>query len=179
MVVVRVEAVEVGRFVGPTAAVFFQPFEDAEPENATLKVSPVQPFAQNCLVQLLEFGHGELFGEKFVADGLVVQLQPERFQGLLQNLAVVEDQGGHRSQVFGGVGRNHSDRNGLAFKHLNKNDTLDTYEDWRLSVEERARDLADKLPVAGMAGLMLYSRYQSVPTAPGDPFSNWKSTGWA
>jgi beta-glucosidase len=60
---------------------------------------------------------------------------------------------------------------GLAFKDLNKNDTLDTYEDWRLPVDERARDLAAKLPVEQIAGLMLYSRHQSVPTAPGGPFA--------
>ena len=36
---------------------------------------------------------------------------------------------------------------GLAFKDLNKNGKLDKYEDWRLPVEERAKDLASKLSV--------------------------------
>ncbi|WP_035669050.1 glycoside hydrolase family 3 N-terminal domain-containing protein [Flavobacterium sp. 83] len=52
---------------------------------------------------------------------------------------------------------------GLAFKDLNKNGKLDIYEDWRKPVAERAKDLASKMTVAQMAGLMLYSRHQSVP----------------
>lgn len=43
-----------------------------------------------------------------------------------------------------------------AFKDLNKNGVLDPYEDWRLPVEERARDLAARLTVEEMSGLMLY-----------------------
>jgi len=35
--------------------------------------------------------------------------------------------------------------NGLHFKDLNKNGKLDKYEDWRLGVEERAKDLASKM----------------------------------
>nr|WP_314895863.1 hypothetical protein [uncultured Flavobacterium sp.] len=53
--------------------------------------------------------------------------------------------------------------NSLAFKDLNKNGTLDIYEDWRKPVAERAKDLAAKMTVEQMAGLMLYSRHQSVP----------------
>ena len=34
-----------------------------------------------------------------------------------------------------------------AFKDLNKNGTLDPYEDWRLTAEERAKDLASKMSV--------------------------------
>jgi beta-glucosidase len=52
---------------------------------------------------------------------------------------------------------------GLAFKDLNKNETLDKYEDWRLTTEERAKDLASKMTVPQMAGLMLYSGHQSIP----------------
>jgi beta-glucosidase len=51
----------------------------------------------------------------------------------------------------------------LAFKDLNKNGQLDKYEDWRLPVDERAKDLASKLSVEQIAGLMLYSRHQSIP----------------
>ena len=36
--------------------------------------------------------------------------------------------------------------NGMSFKDLNKNGTLDPYEDWRLSADVRAKDLAAKLP---------------------------------
>ena len=52
---------------------------------------------------------------------------------------------------------------GLAFKDLNKNGKLDIYEDWRKPVAERAKDLAAKMTVEQMAGLMLYSRHQAIP----------------
>lgn len=52
---------------------------------------------------------------------------------------------------------------GYAFKDLNRNDSLDDYEDWRLTAQERAADLAKKLSVEEIAGLMLYSSHQSVP----------------
>jgi beta-glucosidase len=51
----------------------------------------------------------------------------------------------------------------LAFKDLNKNGTLDPYEDWRLPVDERAKDLATKMSVDQIAGLMLYSGHQAIP----------------
>ncbi|HTE33573.1 MAG TPA: hypothetical protein VK666_24495, partial [Chryseolinea sp.] len=52
---------------------------------------------------------------------------------------------------------------GLAFKDLNRNGTLDKYEDWRLTADVRAKDLATKLTVEQIAGLMLYSGHQSIP----------------
>ena len=54
----------------------------------------------------------------------------------------------------------------LNFKDLNKNGILDPYEDWRLSFEERAKDLASKMSVEQIAGLMLYSGHQTLPSAP-------------
>ncbi len=51
----------------------------------------------------------------------------------------------------------------LAFKDLNKNGTLDVYEDWRLSPDVRAKDLASKLTLEDISGLMLYSSHQSLP----------------
>ena len=53
---------------------------------------------------------------------------------------------------------------GYAFKDLNRNGRLDKYEDWRLSSEERAKDLASQLPVENLAGLMVHSSYQRVPS---------------
>jgi len=50
-----------------------------------------------------------------------------------------------------------------AFKDLNKDGVLDTYEDWRLPADERAVDLAKKMSIEQIAGLMLYSRHQSIP----------------
>lgn len=58
----------------------------------------------------------------------------------------------------------------LAFKDLNKNGKLDLYEDWRLPVEERAKDLASKLSVEQIAGLMLYSGHQAIPSVAGGRF---------
>ena len=56
---------------------------------------------------------------------------------------------------------------GLAFKDLNKNGRLDKYEDWRLPVEERAKDLASKMSIDQIAGLMLYSAHQAIPGTSG------------
>src|SRR3954447_22238829 len=55
------------------------------------------------------------------------------------------------------------EKDGLFFKDLNKDGKIDKYEDWRLSPEERAKDLASKMTIEQIAGLMLYSRHQSVP----------------
>lgn len=57
-------------------------------------------------------------------------------------------------------------KDGLPFKDLNKNGTLDVYEDWRVNVKDRAKDLASKMSVAEIAGLMLYSAHQSIPMPP-------------
>lgn len=54
---------------------------------------------------------------------------------------------------------------GLKFKDLNRNGKLDRYEDWRLPVDERAKDLVKKMSVEEIAGLMLYSIHQSIPAA--------------
>ena len=53
---------------------------------------------------------------------------------------------------------------GYAFKDLNRNDSLDAYEDWRLSAQERAADLTSQLSNEEIAGLMLYSSHQAVPS---------------
>jgi len=60
---------------------------------------------------------------------------------------------------------------GFAFKDLNKNGKLDKYEDWRLPADVRAKDLASKMSVEQIAGLMLYSRHQPIPNPPGGPFA--------
>ena len=56
------------------------------------------------------------------------------------------------------------ERDGYAFKDLNRNQRLDNYEDWRLSAEERAKDLASQLPLENIAGLMVHSSYQLIPS---------------
>ena len=51
---------------------------------------------------------------------------------------------------------------GYAFKDLNRNGQLDAYEDWRLTPEKRAHDLASKIDIEQIAGLMLYSPHMVV-----------------
>ncbi|QQL48620.1 glycoside hydrolase family 3 protein [Mucilaginibacter ginkgonis] len=69
---------------------------------------------------------------------------------------------------------------GFAFKDLNKNGKLDKYEDWRLPVDERAKDLASQMSIEQIAGLMLYSRHQPIPNPPGGPFAGtYKGKGYA
>lgn len=53
---------------------------------------------------------------------------------------------------------------GKAFKDLNRNGMLDPYEDWRLTPAERAEDLAGRLSVNEIAGLLLVSNHQAVPS---------------
>ncbi|WP_294248588.1 glycoside hydrolase family 3 N-terminal domain-containing protein [uncultured Chryseobacterium sp.] len=65
---------------------------------------------------------------------------------------------------------------GHKFKDLNRNGKLDPYEDWRLPVDKRARDLASKMSIEQIAGLMLYSGHQSVP-APADGIRAGKYNG--
>jgi len=47
----------------------------------------------------------------------------------------------------------------LSFKDLNRNGTLDPYEDWRLTPEERAKDLVSRLTIEQIAPLMLASMH--------------------
>lgn len=51
---------------------------------------------------------------------------------------------------------------GRPFKDLNRNGQVDPYEDWRLSAEERARDLASRLSIEQICGLMIYSSAQQI-----------------
>ena len=75
-----------------------------------------------------------------------------------------------RGQTLGytpGSGVNIITDKGYAFKDLNRNGSLDVYEDWRLPAEVRAQDLAEQLTIEEIAGLMLYSSHQSVPSGGG------------
>jgi len=53
---------------------------------------------------------------------------------------------------------------GKAFKDLNRNGVLDPYEDWRLSPERRAEDLAGQLSIEEIAGLLICSNHQAIPS---------------
>lgn len=49
------------------------------------------------------------------------------------------------------------DVDGLNFKDLNRNSQLDAYEDWRLTYDERSKDLVSKMTLEQKAGFMLIS----------------------
>jgi len=71
------------------------------------------------------------------------------------------------------------DVDGLKFKDLNKNGKLDPYEDWRLPIDRRAKDLAKQLTIQEIAGLMLYSAHQSIPARPDGYFAGtYKGKGF-
>ena len=48
------------------------------------------------------------------------------------------------------------ERDGLRFKDLNRNGTLDPYEDWRLTPDARARDLVARMTLEEKAGTMMH-----------------------
>lgn len=52
---------------------------------------------------------------------------------------------------------------GYAFKDFLGTGELVPYEDWRQSFEERAKDLAERIAIEDIAGLMLYSAHQLIP----------------
>lgn len=56
------------------------------------------------------------------------------------------------------------DLDGFQFKDLNKNGELDKYEDWRLSAEERSKDLLSKMSVEEKAGFMMINSLNMVGT---------------
>ena len=62
---------------------------------------------------------------------------------------------------------------GFAFKDMNADGELNPYEDWRLSDEERAADLADRLSIEEIAGLMCFSAHQR--TCPSEPTDEQKA----
>ena len=62
------------------------------------------------------------------------------------------------------------EQDGLYFRDLEGTGELLPYEDWRLSPEQRAQDLARRLTAEEIAGLMMYSSHQMVPFFTGTPF---------
>jgi beta-glucosidase len=77
--------------------------------------------------------------------------------------SLVLNKGGQTLGYYPGSGVTVIEDRGFAFKDLNQNGALDPYEDWRLPVDERIRDLTQKMSVEQIAGLMLYSAHQSIP----------------
>ncbi|MFI5124304.1 MAG: glycoside hydrolase family 3 N-terminal domain-containing protein [Chitinophagales bacterium] len=86
-------------------------------------------------------------------------------------IIVIRNRGGQTLGYYGKSGVKIIVDDGYAFKDLNKNGKLDPYEDWRLSADTRAKDLASKMSIEQIAGLMLYSKHQPIPAAAGGPFA--------
>ncbi|MDL2293631.1 glycoside hydrolase family 3 protein [Ruminococcaceae bacterium OttesenSCG-928-D13] len=87
-----------------------------------------------------------------------------------QKISYVENTGGPRLGYTEDSGAGIIEQDGLYFKNLSRSGRLLPYEDWRLSADERAKDLAARLSREELAGLMLYSVHQMVPHSPGQPF---------
>lgn len=81
------------------------------------------------------------------------------------NIVIVHNEGGKTLGYSKASGVKILTQDKFGFKDLNKNNTLDPYEDWRLSADDRAKDLASRMTVEQIAGLMLYSRHQSIPAS--------------
>jgi len=86
--------------------------------------------------------------------------------------------------VIGTAGAKILEVDGKYFKDLAGTGELLPYEDWRLSAQERAEDLASRLSVEEIAGLMMYSPHQMVPgtsvsTYDGKPFWESGKEKWA
>ena len=103
------------------------------------------------------------------------------------NIRIVHNKGGQVLGYSANSGINLIFENGFAFKDLNKNGNLDEYEDWRLPVDIRAKDLASIMSIEQIAGLMLYSGHQAIPaggrglfggTYNGKPFAESGAEPW-
>jgi beta-glucosidase len=100
-----------------------------------------------------------------VATGSLISCGPKWKESGEGTLRIVTNEGGQTLGYSSESGVKLLTVDRFAFKDLNKNGALDPYEDWRLTADERAKDLASKLSVEQIAGLMLYSRHQSIPAA--------------
>ena len=85
-----------------------------------------------------------------------------------QGIVYVTQEGGETLGYNVNSGVKLIEDDGFAFKDLNKNGKLDTYEDWRLDVDTRAEALANLMAndgrggIEAISGLMLYSSHTAV-----------------
>jgi beta-glucosidase len=104
----------------------------------------------------------------FLTTTVYAQNWSEKTKG---TISIVSNQGGQALGYSRTSGIKILTVDGFAFKDLNKNGSLDKYEDWRLPADIRAKDLASKMSVEQIAGLMLYSRHQPIPVGSSGPFT--------
>ena len=79
------------------------------------------------------------------------------------NLKTKENPDGPRLCMAEDSGKGFMEQDGLYFKDLVGDGKLYPYEDWRLTAQERAEDLASRLNVEEMLGLMLHTPQQMLP----------------
>lgn len=63
------------------------------------------------------------------------------------------------------------EQDGFIYKDMAKCGRLLPYEDYRLQAAERALDLAGRMSITQIAGLMLYSPHQMIPAGSTGPFT--------
>lgn len=102
----------------------------------------------------------------FILNALVAQSVKWKEINLDEKVRIVSNSGGKTLGYSTASGVKILTVDGLAFKDLNRNGKIDQYEDWRLPVDQRAKDLASKMNIEQIAGLMLYSGHQSIPSRP-------------
>lgn len=83
------------------------------------------------------------------------------------HISRLEQPGGQTLAWWEGSGVKLLCQDGLYFKDLARAGVLLPYEDWRLEPWVRAQDLAARLSLEEIAGLMLYSPHQQVPPVDG------------
>jgi beta-glucosidase len=98
-----------------------------------------------------------------LAGGSLFAQQKWEETALLENIRIVQNNGGQTLGYSAASGIKLITKDGFAFKDLNRNGQLDVYEDWRQPFDVRAKDLASKMTIEQIAGLMLYSGHQAVP----------------
>ena len=72
-----------------------------------------------------------------------------------KEICYFQNPGGPRLSWSQNSGMKLIEKDGLRFKDLAHDGELHPYEDWRLPAETRAKDLAGKLSIEQIAGLML------------------------
>lgn len=114
-------------------------------------------------------------GSKFIALTLLLFAVTAGINTIRAQQPTIIDERIHLVKLSNGLTLGYSAKSGIklielgkqVFKDLNRNGSLEPYEDWRLPAEQRAKDLASRLSIEEIAGLMLYSRHQAIPALPG------------
>lgn len=81
----------------------------------------------------------------------------------MEGYRLIHNEGGKDLGISSGSKVTIITEDGFAFKDFLGTGELAAYEDWRLPAAERAVDLASRLSIEDIAGLMLYSAHQLIP----------------